>query len=83
MATPAYIKSKISENLIRCCKLSKFEDGYSCEFQYVEPGRKSLFPSTAKSATRIWLTHNDVMQYVTEQIGWTGLVFDQHNNRIQ
>jgi hypothetical protein len=83
MATPAYIKARIAEGLIKCVRLQKFSDGFSCEFQYSETGKKSLWPSTAKQATRTWLTHSEVMSYVTEQIGWQGSVYDHHSNKIQ
>lgn len=83
MAAPAYIKARIDEGLIKCVRLHKFHDGFSCEFEYHEKGKKSLRPSTGKQATRIWLTLSDVLVYVREQIGWTGPMFDQHFNQIQ
>lgn len=83
MASPAYIREKIKHGLIKCVRLHKFSDGFSCEFQYIQVGKKSLWPSTGKHATRTWVTHKDVMLYVTDQIGWMGAVYDQHGNKTQ
>ncbi|MBY0419375.1 MAG: hypothetical protein K2W88_15095 [Pararheinheimera sp.] len=83
MATPAYIKARIGEGLIKCVRLHKYNDGYSCQFEYHEKGKKALYPSTGKQPQRIWLTYKDVLDYVKEQIGWTGPMFDQNFNQIQ
>ena len=83
MAKPAYIKARIENGLIKCVRLHKFNDGFSCEFQYLQQGKVSLWPSIGKQATRTWLTMSDVLAYVKDQIGWAGPMYDQYLNKIQ
>lgn len=83
MATPAYIKARINEGLIKSVSLQKYHDGYSCQFEYHDTKKRSLYPSTGKQPTRTWLTYKDVLDYVKEQIGWTGTIYNEHRERIQ
>ena len=83
MAAPAYIKARIEEGLIKCVRLNRFPDGYSCAFEYHEKGKKALYPSTGKQPTRIWITSTDVLTYIKEQIGWTGPIYNEHLDQIQ
>jgi hypothetical protein len=83
MATPAYIKARVEDGLIKCVRLNKFPDGYSCAFEFNEKGKKALYPSTGKQPLRIWKTYKEVLDYVKEQIGWTGHIYNEHLEKIQ
>lgn len=83
MATPAYIKARVDDGLIKCVRLNKFPDGYSCAFEFNEKGKKALYPSTGKQPTRIWKSCSEVLTYIKEQIGWTGPIYNEHLDQIQ
>lgn len=83
MATPAYIRARIGEGVIKCVNLSRFSDGYSCVFVYNDKDKKPLYPSTGAQPTRVWKTYKDVLDYVKQQIGWTGPIYNEHLEKIQ